>query len=137
MSMFICSIIFSSLSPGQRPYSCDVCEKAFKHKHHLVEHKRLHSGEKPFVCAKCGKRFSHSGSYSQHMNHRWVRNHYLWSMACQKVIIYGPHGQWLVKKLSFMVHMVNGLSKSYHLWSTWSMVYQNVIINGQWFIKNL
>ncbi|MFH4980753.1 hypothetical protein AB6A40_007462 [Gnathostoma spinigerum] len=56
---------------GQRPYKCDVCDKAFKHKHHLTEHKRLHSGEKPFQCDKCLKRFSHSGSYSQHMNHRY------------------------------------------------------------------
>lgn len=55
----------------QRPHKCDVCPKAFKHKHHLTEHKRLHSGEKPFQCSKCMKRFSHSGSYSQHMNHRF------------------------------------------------------------------
>ncbi|XP_022258024.1 zinc finger E-box-binding homeobox 2-like [Limulus polyphemus] len=54
-----------------RPYQCDECSKAFKHKHHLTEHKRLHSGEKPFQCRKCLKRFSHSGSYSQHMNHRF------------------------------------------------------------------
>lgn len=56
---------------GQRPHKCDICMKAFKHKHHLTEHKRLHSGEKPFQCLKCLKRFSHSGSYSQHMNHRY------------------------------------------------------------------
>uniref|UniRef100_A0A182LRP5 C2H2-type domain-containing protein n=1 Tax=Anopheles culicifacies TaxID=139723 RepID=A0A182LRP5_9DIPT len=55
----------------QRPYKCMECPKAFKHKHHLTEHKRLHSGEKPFQCCKCLKRFSHSGSYSQHMNHRY------------------------------------------------------------------
>ena len=48
-----------------------MCPKAFKHKHHLTEHSRLHTGEKPYQCHKCFKRFSHSGSYSQHMNHRF------------------------------------------------------------------
>uniref|UniRef100_S4RFS2 Zinc finger E-box binding homeobox 2b n=1 Tax=Petromyzon marinus TaxID=7757 RepID=S4RFS2_PETMA len=56
---------------GKRPHQCEVCNKAFKHKHHLIEHSRLHSGEKPYRCDRCGKRFSHSGSYSQHMNHRY------------------------------------------------------------------
>uniref|UniRef100_A0A3P8Y494 Zinc finger E-box-binding homeobox 1 n=1 Tax=Esox lucius TaxID=8010 RepID=A0A3P8Y494_ESOLU len=56
---------------GKRPHECGICNKAFKHKHHLIEHTRLHSGEKPYRCDKCGKRFSHSGSYSQHMNHRY------------------------------------------------------------------
>ncbi|XP_015199599.2 zinc finger E-box-binding homeobox 2-like isoform X1 [Lepisosteus oculatus] len=57
---------------GRRPHQCKICKKAFKHKHHLIEHSRLHSGEKPYQCDKCGKRFSHSGSYSQHMNHRYA-----------------------------------------------------------------
>ncbi|XP_051753697.1 zinc finger E-box-binding homeobox 1-like isoform X2 [Ctenopharyngodon idella] len=57
---------------GKRPHECQTCKKAFKHKHHLIEHSRLHSGEKPYQCDKCGKRFSHSGSYSQHMNHRYA-----------------------------------------------------------------
>ncbi|KAJ0012330.1 hypothetical protein NQD34_013305 [Periophthalmus magnuspinnatus] len=56
---------------GKRPHECTVCKKAFKHKHHLIEHARLHTGIKPYECDKSGKRFSHSGSYSQHMNHRY------------------------------------------------------------------
>uniref|UniRef100_A0A914NJ69 C2H2-type domain-containing protein n=1 Tax=Meloidogyne incognita TaxID=6306 RepID=A0A914NJ69_MELIC len=64
--------IYKFIFKGQRPHKCEHCEKAFKHKHHLTEHNRLHSGEKPFQCNKCMKRFSHSGSYSQHMNHRYA-----------------------------------------------------------------
>ena len=79
MIEYICTIYTSIVSEkyilkmisDQRPHQCDVCKKAFKHKHHLVEHKRLHSGEKPFECKKCFKRFSHSGSFSQHVNHRY------------------------------------------------------------------
>jgi len=58
------------IDPASRKFVCDVCQKAFKQRHHLTEHKRLHSGEKPFRCNYCDKRFSHSGSYSQHMKHR-------------------------------------------------------------------
>ncbi|XP_060566478.1 SWI/SNF-related matrix-associated actin-dependent regulator of chromatin subfamily E member 1-like isoform X2 [Ruditapes philippinarum] len=53
-----------------RPFKCDSCDKAFKLKHHLLEHSRLHSGERPYECTSCGKKFRHSGSYSQHVNNR-------------------------------------------------------------------
>ncbi|CAL1580706.1 unnamed protein product [Knipowitschia caucasica] len=70
---------------GKRPHECVVCKKAFKHKHHLIEHARLHTGIKPYECDKCGKKFSHSGSYSQHMNHRYSyckRNAFSSSSSC-------------------------------------------------------
>ncbi|XP_052804967.1 SWI/SNF-related matrix-associated actin-dependent regulator of chromatin subfamily E member 1-like isoform X1 [Mya arenaria] len=53
-----------------RPFKCEICDKAFKLKHHLLEHSRLHSGERPYECSSCKKKFRHSGSYSQHVNNR-------------------------------------------------------------------
>uniref|UniRef100_A0A2K5HP76 C2H2-type domain-containing protein n=1 Tax=Colobus angolensis palliatus TaxID=336983 RepID=A0A2K5HP76_COLAP len=53
------------------PHQCQICKKAFIHKHRLITHSRLPSGEKPYQCDKRGKRFSHSGTYSQHRNHKY------------------------------------------------------------------
>ncbi|XP_073469902.1 zinc finger E-box-binding homeobox protein zag-1-like [Aquarana catesbeiana] len=53
-----------------RKFKCMECGKAFKFKHHLKEHTRIHSGEKPYECFKCKRRFSHSGSYSSHLNNK-------------------------------------------------------------------
>ncbi|OUC43050.1 zinc finger, C2H2 type, partial [Trichinella nativa] len=58
----------SNSSEPTRRFKCPHCVKAFKFKHHLKEHERIHSGEKPFQCPHCLKRFSHSGSFSSHMN---------------------------------------------------------------------
>lgn len=32
----------------ERKFKCGQCAKAFKYRHHLQEHTRIHSGERPF-----------------------------------------------------------------------------------------
>ncbi|KAG5672347.1 hypothetical protein PVAND_002480 [Polypedilum vanderplanki] len=61
-------------STDLRRFKCEECGKAFKFKHHLKEHLRIHSGEKPFACPSCGKRFSHSGTFSSHMSSKKCRS---------------------------------------------------------------
>jgi len=34
-------------------HSCDLCEKRFRRKDHMINHKRRHTGEHPFKCDKC------------------------------------------------------------------------------------
>lgn len=42
-----------TLSPGEKPFECDVCDMRFIQKYHLERHKRVHSGEKPYQCERC------------------------------------------------------------------------------------
>ena len=46
---------------------CDVCSKAFSHKHNLLDHQRLHLGLKPFLCEICCKAFNHKAKMVNHM----------------------------------------------------------------------
>ena len=52
---------------GQRPYSCEVCDKAFKHPSDLKKHLRIHTGERPYSCNTCDKAFNQSSVLKRHM----------------------------------------------------------------------
>ena len=43
--------IFSSSLPGKN--ECDLCEKSFTYRHHLLRHRRTIHGEKSFECPLC------------------------------------------------------------------------------------
>ncbi|PSN39818.1 hypothetical protein C0J52_18430 [Blattella germanica] len=61
--------------PGERPYKCKQCSRAFKKLYHLKEHARTvyfahmktHDNSRNFECDICGCRFSTSGSLRRHM----------------------------------------------------------------------
>ncbi|XP_025408264.1 zinc finger protein 436-like isoform X3 [Sipha flava] len=48
-------------------FPCDVCEKKFKRKEHLIQHRKLHTGERPYSCETCSKSFSRKEHLMRHM----------------------------------------------------------------------
>ena len=59
------NILFS----GERPFVCDVCQKAFTSKNNLKMHTESHAGDKPYVCDTCGQAFSRKPYLRQHNKH--------------------------------------------------------------------
>ncbi|XP_029913755.1 gastrula zinc finger protein XlCGF53.1-like [Myripristis murdjan] len=51
----------------EKPFSCSVCAKRFRHKTHLNRHMKVHKKEKPFSCPFCAKRFTWKSELSTHM----------------------------------------------------------------------
>uniref|UniRef100_A0A3B3U5J5 C2H2-type domain-containing protein n=1 Tax=Poecilia latipinna TaxID=48699 RepID=A0A3B3U5J5_9TELE len=51
---------------GEKPYSCDMCDKSFRYIGSLTRHKRTHVGEKFYFCELCDKSFRKHGSLICH-----------------------------------------------------------------------
>uniref|UniRef100_A0A672ZEG9 C2H2-type domain-containing protein n=1 Tax=Sphaeramia orbicularis TaxID=375764 RepID=A0A672ZEG9_9TELE len=52
---------------GEKPFSCAVCMKCFRHKNDVRRHMATHTGEKPFSCSDCGSRFARKSHLVSHM----------------------------------------------------------------------
>ncbi|PNF25392.1 hypothetical protein B7P43_G09777 [Cryptotermes secundus] len=64
------------IEPGERPYSCEICNKRFAGRSTVIYHRRAHTGERPHCCSTCGKKFMRPDALRQHItSHTGERRH--------------------------------------------------------------
>lgn len=51
---------------GEKPYTCELCGRAFAINTALTKHKLTHTGERPIACDMCDKRFRNGYAYKRH-----------------------------------------------------------------------
>ena len=52
---------------GEKPYVCEICDRAFRHFSTMKRHILTHTGEKLYECGVCNKRLSSNHSLNNHM----------------------------------------------------------------------
>ncbi|GBM97414.1 Zinc finger protein 90 [Araneus ventricosus] len=58
---------YSVVTPGQKLFTCKVCQQGYSHERSLKSHMRVHENIKPYECKFCGKPFPSNSALKRHV----------------------------------------------------------------------